>query len=132
MFRITLLFLLLIPSLLLAQQSKKETKKLKKEQEKALQSNDTLQMKLVEKQSQVTSEEERVQQMIEKYGKNKGRLVAAGKVWTSISPEMALDAWGEPLKKQKTELNNLITERWTYPDGRFLYFENGLLHSWRE
>lgn len=130
MIRITLLILLLIPSLLMAQQSKKEAKQLKKQQEKAVQPNDTLQ--LIEKQTQVTSEEERVQKMIEKYGKNKGRLVAAGKVWTSISPEMALDAWGEPLKKQKSELNNMITERWTYPDGRFLYFENGLLHSWRE
>lgn len=132
MFRITLLFLLMIPASLFAQQSKKEAKQLKKEQEKTLQSNDTLQMKLVEKQTQVTSEEERLQQMIEKYGKNKGRLIAAGKVWTSISPEMALDAWGEPLNKQKTELNNQVSERWTYPEGRFLYFENGLLHSWRE
>lgn len=132
MFRITFFILLLIPAFLFAQQSKKEAKQLKKEQEKALQSNDTLQMKLVEKQTQVTSEEERLQQMIEKYGKNKGRLIAARKVWTSISPEMALDAWGEPSNKQKTELNNLVSERWTYPDGRFLYFENGLLYSWRE
>ena len=61
MFRITLLFLLMIPASLFAQQSKKEAKQLKKEQEKTLQSNDTLQMKLVEKQTQVTSEEERLQ-----------------------------------------------------------------------
>ena len=132
MFRVILFVLLLIPTLLIAQQSKKEAKRLKKEQEKTVQSNDTLKMKLAEKQSEVITEEDRVQQMIKKYGKNKGRLVAAGKVWTSISPEMALDSWGEPLKKQKSELNNLVTERWTYPDNRFLYFENGLLVSWKE
>jgi hypothetical protein len=132
MFRIVILFLLFSPGLLFAQKSKKEAKRNQSEQENMIQPDDTLQIKLTEKQKTVSAEEERVQQMIEKYGKNKGRLIAAGKVWTSISPEMALDAWGQPLNKQKTELNNQISERWTYPDGRFLYFENGLLHSWRE
>lgn len=132
MIRIFVFILFLIPGVLFAQKSKKAAKKNQMEQQNEIVPEDSLQIKLSEKQKTVLTEEDRVQQMIEKYGKNKGRLIAAGKVWTSISPEMALDAWGEPLKKQKTELQNKVSERWTYPDGRFLYFENGMLHSWRE
>lgn len=132
MFRIIVFVLILIPGLSVAQKSKKSARKDQPEQQHATVPQDSLQMKLSDKQKSVMTEEERVQLMIEKYGKNKGRLIAAGKVWTSISPAMALDAWGEPLKKQKTELPDKVSERWTYPDGRFLYFENGMLHSWRE
>jgi hypothetical protein len=132
MIRLILAILIFFPSVLFAQQNKKETKGLKKEQKKVIQQKDTVPTELTQRQKKITSDEKRLQQMIEKYGKNKGRLIAAGKVWTSISREMALDSWGEPLTKQETELNNMVSERWNYPDSRFLYFENNRLVSWKE
>jgi len=134
MIRFIIPFLFIVPSVLFAQKAEKDTESLKLEREKILQLIDSLEQKLTEINKQITtsSSVDRVQQMIDKYGKNKGKMIAAGKVWTSISTEMALDSWGEPVDKQKSELNNLTTERWIYSDNRFLYFENDRLISWKE
>ena len=81
---------------------------------------------------QKDSIELRLEKMIEKYGKKKGKLIAEGRVWPTISLEMAKDAWGEPEKKEKSELRETTTEKWIYPNGRYLYFKNGRLESWRD
>ena len=134
MIRFIIPFLFIVPSVLFAQKAEKESEALRVEREKILSLIDSLEQRLIEidKQISTSSGEDRVQRMIDKYGKNKGKMIAAGKVWTSISTEMALDSWGEPVDKQKSELNNLTTERWIYPDNRFLYFENDRLISWKE
>ncbi len=76
--------------------------------------------------------EDRLEAMISKYGKNKGKLIAGGKVWPTISFDMAKDSWGEPNSIQKSTLSTGSTEKWSYTDSRYLYFKNGSLESWRE
>jgi len=78
------------------------------------------------------SPEERLAMLIEKYGKKKGPMIADGRVWTSISQEMALDSWGEPESRKKSEGSWGVNETWYYPEGKYIYFENGRLSNWRE
>jgi cell division protein FtsB len=132
MLRTILILILFVPTFLFAQESKKENKKSKKKAEQAQQDKAQQDQKLMEKQAEVNADTDRVTQMIGKYGKNKGRLIAAGKIWTAISTEMAIDSWGDPVKKEKTLLNNVTSERWFYDGNRFLYFEDDRLVSWRE
>jgi hypothetical protein len=81
---------------------------------------------------QELSPEERLALMIEKYGKKKGPMIADGRVWPTISQEMALDSWGKPDKRQRSESTLGITETWYYPEGKYIYFENGRVSSWQE
>ena len=132
MLRIVLILIFFVPTFLFAQESNKENKKSKKKAEQAQQDKADQDQKLTEKQAEVNAGTDRVTQMIGKYGKNKGRLIAAGKVWTAISTEMAIDSWGEPVKKERTERGDVTTERWFYDGNKFLYFEDDRLVSWRE
>ena len=81
---------------------------------------------------QELSPEERLTLMIEKYGKKKGPMIADGRVWPTISQDMALDSWGEPDKRQRSESTLGVTETWYYPEGKYIYFENGRVSSWQE
>lgn len=76
--------------------------------------------------------EDRLEAMITKYGKNKGKLIASGKVWPTISHEMARDSWGDPASIQKSDLSTGSTEKWSYSENRHLFFKNGRLESWKE
>ena len=78
------------------------------------------------------SPEERLSLMIEKYGKKKGPMIADGRVWPTISQEMALDSWGEPDSRKRSEGTWGVTETWHYPGGKYIYFENGRVSSWQE
>ena len=95
---------------------------------------DSLESRLaaIDKTLMVLSPEERLELMTAKYGKNKGKMIAEYKVWPSIDYQMAIDSWGEPLEKKKTVLSNGTTERWNYPDGRYLFFKNGRLETFKE
>jgi hypothetical protein len=79
-----------------------------------------------------TDPEQRIEAMISKYGKNKGRMIAQGKVWPTISCEMAKDSWGAPSTIQKSQLSSGEAQKWTYPDNKYLYFKHGRLESWSE
>jgi hypothetical protein len=76
--------------------------------------------------------EERLEVLIEKYGKKKGPMIADGRVWTGVSREMALDSWGEPDSKKRSEGSWGVNETWYYPEGKYIYFENGRLSKWKE
>jgi len=78
------------------------------------------------------SPEERLALMVEKYGKKKGPMIADGRVWPTISQEMALDSWGEPDSRRRSEITSGVTETWYYPGGKYIYFENGRVSSWQE
>jgi len=107
---------------------------LTKERTIIVQKIDSLNTRLVEIDNLLSavSGEDREAAMIAKYGKNKGKMVAERKAWTSMSFDMARDSWGEPDKIQRSEVTSGTTERWIYPNGRYLFFKNGLLESWKE
>ena len=76
--------------------------------------------------------EDKLEVMIEKYGKKKGPMIADGRVWVGVSPEMALDSWGNPDSKKKSEGSWGVNETWYYPDGKYIFFENGRLSKWKD
>jgi hypothetical protein len=78
------------------------------------------------------SPEARLQLMVEKYGKRKGPMIAEGRVWTGVSQEMALDSWGEPENKKRSEGTWGVNETWYYPEGKYIFFENGRLSDWKQ
>ncbi len=59
------------------------------------------------------------------------RIVNA-KLWRGMTTEMARQSLGEPEKINRTEYNFTIYERWVYPQGKYLFFESGLLNSWED
>ena len=76
--------------------------------------------------------EERREAMIRKYGKKKGPLIADGRVWIGLSTEMALDSWGKPENRKKSEGTWGMNETWYYPGGKYIFFENGRLSKWKD
>ncbi len=129
-----LIVLIVTPLLSYAQQDAQEIEQITKERKEILAMLDSLNTRLgeINKILKVTSPEDRLAEMRAKYGKNKGKMIADHKVWSSIDYQMAIDSWGEPLEKKKTELSNGSTERWNYANGRYLFFKNGRLETWRE
>jgi hypothetical protein len=134
MIRFLVLILLLLPFIIKAQQPDQNIDQLIKERSSIIQMIDSLEKRLevIDAQLSQVNSEDRLESMISKYGKNKGKLIANGKVWVSISFEMARDSWGEPTDIQKTTVSSGTTEKWIYPDNRYLYFKNGRLDSWKE
>ena len=132
MMRFTILLLILFPAYLSGQSD--QIAGLTQEKEQINKIIDSLEYRLAEIDAQLSQvdPEERLDAMISKYGKNKGKMIASGRVWATISYEMARDSWGEPAQIQKTSLSNGDTQKWTYSDSRYLYFRNGRLESWRE
>ena len=86
----------------------------------------------IDRQLIMVDPDRKEQAMMEKYGKNKGKLIAAGRVWIGISTKMARDAWGSPIEVKKTEIQGGSAEKWIYPEGRYLFFKKGRLESWKE
>ena len=129
-----LILLIAIPIVGNAQQDVQDNERISKERAKIILMIDSLNTRLgeIDKILNVQSPEERLAAMIAKYGKNKGKMIADGKVWPSIDYQMAIDSWGEPLDKKTTETNNVTSERWNYPNGRYLYFKNGRLETWKD
>lgn len=124
----------LIPCVSKGQKQDNNIDDLVREREVIIKNIDSLENRLEEIEALLTAigPENRLEAMISKYGKNKGKMIADGKVWTSISFEMAIDSWGEPEQVQKSKLSSGITEKWSYPDGKYLFFKNGRLQSWKE
>ena len=134
MIRFLVLMFLFLPYITKAQKHDQNIDQLNREQSSIIQMIDSLEKRLEEINVQLSqvNNEDRLQVMISKYGKNKGKLIANGKVWVSISYEMARDSWGEPTDIQKTTVSSGTTEKWLYPDNRYLYFKNGRLDFWKE
>jgi len=128
-----LILLIITPLVGYAQQDAQEIEQITKERKEILAMLDSLNTRLakINKILKVQSPEDRLAEMKAKYGKNKGKMIADHKVWSSIDYQMAIDSWGEPLEKKKTETHNGTTERWNYANGRYLFFKNGRLETWK-
>ena len=117
-----------------AQHADQDVKQLSQERAVVLNMIDSLENRLTEIDDllSITSPEDRLAAMQAKYGKNKAKMIAEGKVWPGISYEMAIDSWGEPTDKKTTLLTTGSTEKWNYPEGRYLFFKNGRLETWKD
>ena len=126
--------LIMIPLWVAAQDTVPEVKRLSQERTVVLDMIDSLESRLkdIDKLLSLTSPEERLEAMQAKYGKNKAKMIAEGKVWRGISYEMAIDSWGEPIDKKTTILSTGSTEKWNYTEGRYLFFKNGRLETWKD
>ena len=127
-----LILLLTTPLFAFSQQETENTEDLAKERATILAMIDSLETRLNIINNTLQTPEERLEIMKARYGKNKGKMIAEHKVWASIDYRMAIDSWGEPLEKKVTESTSGTTERWNYSNGRYLFFKNGRLETWKE
>ena len=131
--RNTLIILLFAtPLFSFAQQESQNVDALSKERAVIISMIDSLEARLTVINKTLQTPEERLAEMKARYGKNKGKMIAEHKVWASIDYQMAIDSWGPPLEKKVTETSGVTTERWNYPNGRYLFFKNGRLETWRD
>ncbi len=133
--RFYLLLLLLFISALGFSQSQEELDQLENEKADLQAKIDSMYLRIDEIDlllGQEFNAEDRLETMIEKYGKKKGPMIADGRVWVGVSPEMALDSWGKPDSKKKSEGSWGVNETWYYPDGKYIFFENGRLAQWKD
>lgn len=72
---------------------------------------------------------ERVQRLIKAYGEKKANMILQGEVAIGFTKTMCREAWGSPRSVNTTETARVIHEQWVYGNGRYLYFDNGVLTS---
>ncbi|HXU28522.1 MAG TPA: hypothetical protein VN698_14925 [Bacteroidia bacterium] len=75
------------------------------------------------------AQQNEINELIKKYGKNFGTKIARGEVEIGMTKNMCREAWGEPERKRETKVVNGTTEKWFYPQARFLYFIGDKLNS---
>lgn len=76
--------------------------------------------------------QEKLKQMIEKYGDTNGKKIAFGKVWIGMTEEMLLDSWGQPIETNRTAVNGMIKKQYVYPNHQYVYVENGKVTAWQD
>ena len=72
-------------------------------------------------------EQERIPNLIKKYGSEKGKIIGDGKVRIGFTKQMCIDSWGEPQSINKTTSKYGVNEQWVYGNGNYLYFDDGIL-----
>lgn len=68
---------------------------------------------------------ERRDNIIKKYGQKYGSQIALREVSLGMTPEMVLEAWGEPYRKSAYQNENKTAESWAFDRNRYVNFENG-------
>ncbi|MEL7834264.1 hypothetical protein [Fodinibius sp. Rm-B-1B1-1] len=70
--------------------------------------------------------------LIKKYGESTAKRLIDGEIWIGMTDEMAREALGRPNDVNRTTTSYSVREQWVYPNGKYLYFEDGVLDSWQE
>ena len=73
---------------------------------------------------------ERKALLIKLYGEEEGNLIANQSYWKGMTPSQAIQSLGKPLDINRTVGEWGRHEQWVY-DGKYLYFENGILTSYQ-
>lgn len=68
---------------------------------------------------------ERRDHIIKKYGHEYGSQIALRQVALGMTPEMVLEAWGEPYRKSACQNETETAESWAFDRNRYVNFENG-------
>lgn len=75
--------------------------------------------------------DERYDALMEKYDSDKAKAIYEHKIWKGMNGDMVADSWGDPKKKDKMIIGNIVNETWQYTT-TWLYFENDILSDWGE
>jgi DNA integrity scanning protein DisA with diadenylate cyclase activity len=70
--------------------------------------------------------------LIKKYGKATAARIMAKDIWIGMTSEMAQDALGKPGDINRSTFSWGVHEQWVYSNGKYLYFEDGVLTSWQD
>ena len=109
---------------------------LKQEEEKKLKQEELIAKKKkeleIKEENERTAKEKRLQECINKFGQNKGVIIAQGKVTIGMTEEMCKLSWGTPFWKNKTTTEYGVYEDWYYGFGYSLHFVNGSLKRFQE
>jgi len=70
--------------------------------------------------------------LIKEYGESTAKRLIDGEIWIGMSDEMAREALGRTNDINRTTTSYSVREQWVYPNGKYLYFEDGVLDSWQE
>ena len=70
--------------------------------------------------------------LIKEYGESTANRLIDGEIWIGMSDEMAREALGRPNDINRTTTSYSVREQWVYPNGKYLYFEDGVLDSWQD
>lgn len=70
---------------------------------------------------------ERRQRLVSAYGEEKAGLILRGEIAIGFTKTMCREAWGDPKYVNTTETASVVHEQWVYGNGRYLYFDNGIL-----
>lgn len=82
---------------------------------------------LQRKENERRAIEKRKAMCVEKFGQEKGLLIAQGKVQIGMTKEMCEIAWGEPIMVSKSTSEYGISETWHFGFIKTLYFTDGKL-----
>jgi hypothetical protein len=80
-------------------------------------------------QSAPNSDQQKYQNLADKYGQDIANKLIAGKLWRGVKSEMVTDSWGNPLRINRVITANVIQEEWIY-ETTWLYFEDNILLKW--
>lgn len=69
---------------------------------------------------------------IYKYDEKIQLAIIEHQVILGMTKEAVILSWGNPKDINKTVGSWGVHEQWVYTNGKYLYFENGLLTSWQE
>ena len=70
--------------------------------------------------------------LIKKYGKATAARIMAKDIWIGMTSEMAQDALGKPGDINRSTFSWGVHEQCVYSNGKYLYFEDGVLTSWQD
>lgn len=54
------------------------------------------------------------------------------KIYTGDSDAKVIQLWGEPKRKNRTVVGNVVREQWIYGDNNYIYIENGVVTGWQD
>ena len=81
---------------------------------------------------QIQENNPKLDRLIKEYGESTAKRLIDGEIWIGMSNEMAREALGRPNDINRTSTSYGVREQWVYPNGKYLYFEDGVLDSWQE
>lgn len=106
------------------EKQKVEKRKLLDEQKK--------QKKLIALENRKKKEQQKLNTLINKYGKTNGTKIHKGIIWIGMTKEMALESLGKPNDINRTVGSWGVNEQWVYPNNLYVYIQNGILKSWQD
>jgi hypothetical protein len=79
------------------------------------------------KTKRLKAEDPRLPKLIREFGETTARRIIKKEIWIGMTDKMARESIGRPNDINRTTSVYGVSEQWVYPNGRYLYFEDGIL-----